>query len=92
MKAHVKVNMQNVNVDETFEGATADEIVGKMKARIAKEVPFFMRPIVNGFSNLGFAQEVVKRYNGNSKQNLPIPNSCDEFLTLAQEQGFATLS
>lgn len=91
MKVHVSIQQQNINVDEDFEGANSDELVGKMKARVAKELPFAMRVMVNAMSNLMFAQEVVKRYNQNSKKDLPSPQSCDEFLTLAQEQGFATV-
>ena len=91
MKVHVNINQQGINVDEVVEGATADEVVGKMKARVARELNFAMRLALNAMSNLMFAQEVVKRYNDNQRQNLPIPNSCDEFLTLAQQQGFATM-
>jgi hypothetical protein len=92
MQVHVKINQENIKVDETFNGATADAIVGQVKARVAKEVPFFMRPMVNGMSNLTFAQEVVKRYNSNTNQNLPSPKTCDEFITMAQEQGIATVA
>ena len=92
MQVHVKISQESIKVDETFTGATSDEIVAQVKSRVAKEVPFFMRPMVNGMSNLTFAQEVVKRYNSNTKQNIPIPASCDEFLTMAQQQGFATVS
>ena len=92
MQVHVKISQENVNVDEVFTGATADEVVGHVKARVARDVPFFLRPMVNGMSNLMFAQEVVRRYNTKTKQDLSTPQSCDEFLTLAQQQGFATVA
>lgn len=92
MQVHVKISQENVNVDELFTGATADEVVGNVKTRVARDAPFFLRPMVNGMSNLMFAQEVVRRYNTKTKQDLPIPQSCDEFLTLAQQQGFATVA
>jgi hypothetical protein len=91
MKVHVKINQDNFKVDESFTGANADELVGKMKARVAKELNFAMRLALNAMSNLAFAQEVVKRLNAAKKLNLPIPNSCDEFLQLAQQQGFAEI-
>jgi hypothetical protein len=91
MKVHVKIDQDSINVDEAFAGNTADEIVGQMKARVARELSFAMRLGLNALSNLAFAQEVVKRLNQAHKLNLPIPNSCDEFLRLAQEQGYATI-
>lgn len=91
MKVHVSVQQPNLNVNEDFEGENAEELVGKMKARVAKELPFAMRMMVNAMSNLMFAQEVVKRYNQTMKKEIPQPQSCEEFLTLAQEQGFATM-
>jgi len=92
MKVYVKINQGNIHIDEAFMGATADEIVGKMKARVAKELNFFMRQALNALSNLAFAQEVVKQLNEKQRLDLPIPSSCDEFLRQAQEQGYATIS
>lgn len=92
MKVHVNVTMEGVSVNEMFEGATAEEIVGKMKARVARELNFAMKMVVNSMSNLMFAQEVVRRYNDFKRLTLPLPNSCEEFLSLAQQQGLATLA
>jgi hypothetical protein len=92
MTVHVNVTLEGIAVNETFEGTSADEVVGKMKARVARELNFAMKMVVNSMSNLMFAQEVVRRYNDFKSLTLPLPNSCDEFLTLAQEQGLATLS
>ena len=92
MNVHVNVSLEGLSVNETFEGSTADEIVGKMKARVARELSFPMKMAVNAMGNLMFVQEVVRRYNDVKKLALPLPKSSDEFLTLAQEQGLATLN
>ncbi len=91
MKVHVKISLEGISVNEPFEGATADEVVGKMKARVAKELNFAMKLAVNAMSSQMFAQEVVKEYNKFKKLSLPIPSNCQAFLDLAVEQGFATL-
>jgi hypothetical protein len=91
MKVHVNINQDDFKVNETFVGSTADELVGQMKARIAKELGFALRLAVNAMSNLAFAQEVVRRLNVAKKLDLPIPNSCDEFINLAQQQGYAQI-
>jgi hypothetical protein len=91
MKVHVNINERELKVNEAFTGANADEVVGQMKARVSRELPFAMRLMVGAMSNLQFAQEVVKRYNEAQKQNAPIPASCEEFLQLAQAHGFATI-
>ncbi len=91
MKVYVKISQETIKVDEEFVGDTADEVVGKMKARVGRELGFFMRQALNALSNLAFAQEVVKQLNQKQKLNLPIPNSCDEFLRQAQDQGYASI-
>ena len=91
MKIRVSINQQGMEVNEVFSGNNADEVVGAIKARVAKELNFALRIIVKGMSNLSFAQEVVKRYNESNNKNIPIPASCDEFLSTAQHEGLATL-
>jgi len=91
MKVHVTVSQDNIKVDEAFVGGTADEIVTKMKARVAKELGFIMRQALNAMSAITFAQEVVRQLNQKQKLNLPIPTSCDEFLRQAQDSGYATM-
>ena len=91
MKVHINIQHPPITVNETVTGANADEIIGKVKARVAKDLPFAMRLMVNGMSNLMFAQEVVKRYNSAMKKSVPAPQSCDEFLKFAQAQGFAVV-
>ena len=91
MKVHVTIDHPAMSVDEIFSGSNADEVVGAMKARVAKALPFTQRLAVSAASNLMFVQEVVKRYNANQQLNLPIPNSSEEFLQMAQTQGFATI-
>jgi hypothetical protein len=91
MKVLVTINDPQLTINEAFTGANADEVVGRMKARVSRELPFAMRLMVGAMSNLMFAQEVVKRYNEAQKQNAPIPASCEEFLQLAQAHGFATI-
>ena len=90
MKVHVKISMEGISVDEPFEGATAEDVVGKMKSRVAKELNFAMKLAVNAMSSQMFAQEVVKEYNKFKKTNLALPANCQAFIDLAIEQGFAT--
>src|SRR5690242_19030946 len=79
MKVFVNVALEGMAINEAFEGSTADEVVGKMKARVARELNFMMKMAVNAMSNLQFAQEVVRRYNDMKKLRLPLPTSCQEF-------------
>jgi hypothetical protein len=91
MRLHVTINQQGLSVDETFTGRDADEVVGSIRSRVARDLPFAMRLVVGSMSNLAFAREVVKRYNDAHKLNLASPTSCQEFITQAQAQGFATI-
>ena len=92
MSVAVHINRPPVVVNETFTGRNADEVVGKLKARVSSEVNFALRMMINSFSNLRFAQEVVRRYNDQEKTNYPLPNSCWEFLVNAEEIKYVTIS
>lgn len=91
MKVRVNISQDKIQINETFTGNTADDIVAAVKTRLVRELPFALRLVAGGMSNLMFAQEVVRRYNAQQKRTLPLPNSCAEFLQLAQQEGFATV-
>jgi hypothetical protein len=91
MTVKIHIDRPELKVHETMTGATADEVVGRIKARVVPELPFILRPFVNAMDNLTFAQEIVKRYNKNENFNLPLPKTCRDFLNLAQALGFATV-
>ena len=91
MKVRVNINQQGVEINEVFSGNTAEDIVHAMKSRVARELNFALRMVINGMSELSFAQEVVRRYNENARKNVPIPNSCEQFLQSAQSEGFASM-
>jgi hypothetical protein len=91
MSVQVHINRAPIVVNETFVGRNADEVVGKLKARVLPELNFALRLLVNSFSNLHFAQEIVRRYNEREKTNYPVPNSCWEFLVSAEQINYVTI-
>ncbi|MCW3097871.1 MAG: zinc-ribbon domain [Chthonomonadaceae bacterium] len=91
MTVHVHINRAPIVVNENFTGRNADEVVGKLKQRVLPELNFALRLMVNSFSNLRFAQEIVRRYNEREKTNYPVPNSCFEFLVSAEQIQYVTI-
>jgi hypothetical protein len=91
MRVQVHIDRPPIVVNEAFDGRNADEVVGKLKARVLSELNFAMRLMVNSFSNLRFAQETVRRYNDREKTHYPVPNSCWEFLQSAEEIKLVTI-
>ncbi len=91
MKVRIDIREKGFSLSDIFEGATAEEIVSKVKARIARDLPFALRLAVGAMSPLAFAQEVVKRYNDARKATVPAPQSCQEFLQTAVSLGLATI-
>lgn len=85
MSVNVHINRPPIVVNEKFDGRNAEEVVGKLKGRVASELNFAQRLMINSFSNVRFAQEVVRRYNEREKTTYPLPNSCWEFLLSAEE-------
>lgn len=91
MRVQVHIDRPPIKVNEGFDGRNADEVVGKLKQRVLPELNFALRLMVNSFSNLRFAQEIVRRYNDREKTSYPVPNSCWEFLQSAEKMGYATI-
>ncbi len=91
LRAHIHIHRPPVHIDEIIQGADAEEIVARFKARMMPELSFAMRLAVGGMANLRFAQEVVKQYNVQDQGHLPMPSSCEEFLEAAVKIGFVTI-
>ena len=92
MSVNVHINRPRITVNETFNGLNSEEIVSKLKARVLPELNFGLRLLVSNMSGLRFAQEIVRRYNEAEKTNLPVPNSCWEFLQRAEEMGYVNIT
>jgi len=92
MRLHVHFEAGDIRVDEIVEGDTAEAVTAKMQARVAQEVGFPMGLMIKNLSPLLFAQETIKKYNKTiaASTPTPIPQSCDEFLKIGIEKGFAT--
>ena len=91
MKVQVRFSTDDIEIDQVFEGSSAEEIVGQMKASVAGRLGFGLKLVVNSMSSLRFAQEVVGRYNESVGKHIPTPASCQEFIELGQKEGIAEI-
>jgi hypothetical protein len=91
MKLHVHLKTGDIAIDEVVEGNGAEEIVAAVQRRVVQEAPFLVAAVIKRMSPLAFAQEATRRYNTATKQTLPIPTTCDEFVKMGVEKNFATL-
>jgi hypothetical protein len=91
MKIHVNFEQEGMKVDQDFEGANADAVVGAMKAEVVKQLPAALRAFAGAMSNLAFAQEVVRRANAANKTSEPLPKNCDEFIQKGVQLGTITI-
>ena len=87
MKLHVCIEN---TIDETFEAATPEEALRRVKAEAAKRAPFLLRGVINAMSDLSFAAEAVKRENAHSGRHDAAPKSAQQFLDWATERGYVT--
>ncbi len=90
MRVRVQFQAEQIRVDEYFNGNSAEEIVRQMQSKVASKVNFVMRLAVNALSPLQFSQEAIRRYNDATGKTLPIPQTCEEFLKLGQQEGIVT--
>lgn len=91
MRVRVHIDQEGFRLNELFDGATAEQVVAAVKDRISRDVPFVLRIGLSRMSPVGFAQEVVRRYNKSEGQNLPLPTDCAQFLDQAQKIGVAEI-
>jgi len=87
MKVRVSLEIAERKIDEVVTGRDADDVLAQAKARVEKELGrkgLFLKAM----SPMGFAQEVVRRYNAGTKSNYAIPQTADEFLRLGADLGY----
>lgn len=90
MKMHVKMEVAGRAIDEVVEGADAEDLLGKIKARVQRELGW-KGLFLNALTPLAFAQMAVQRYNSSRKADLPVPATADDFIKLGQQMGYVTL-
>jgi hypothetical protein len=90
MKVRIRFQSPQISFDREFTGPDAETTVEEMKKELASRLGFIERQVVKAMNTLSFAQEVVDRYNKETKQSLPRPASCQEFLDQAQAIGILT--
>lgn len=78
------------HVDETVVGASADDILSQVKARVAKEMGW-KGLFVSAMSPLQFAQEGVRRFNSSTNSTYALPQTADEFVQLGTDLGYLTV-
>lgn len=87
MVIRMRLQINGKEIDQTFEGESANEVVDAMRKSAAEQSPWLIRAAVNRMSPLHFAQEAVKRYNSGTNGSHPIPESCEAFLTTGKTMG-----
>ena len=90
MKVRVSLEIADRKIDEVVDGRDADDVLAQAKARVERELGF-KGMFLKLMSPLGFAQEVVKRYNSSTGSTYAIPQNADEFLKLGADLGYLQL-
>lgn len=91
MKLHVHLKTGEVTVDEIIEGENAEAVVKVIQQRVAQKASFLVAAFVKQMTPLAFAQEATRRFNNSTKENVPLPATCEDFLQMGIEKKFATL-
>jgi hypothetical protein len=87
----MKIRLSISDMEETFEGADAADILRQAKAEAARRAPFLMRGFIQGMNDMQFAGVVVQRANTAQKRNDPAPRDAREFLEWAVAQGYVQI-
>jgi hypothetical protein len=87
MKVRVNLEIAQRKIDEVVTGRDADDILAQAKARVERELGW-KGIFLKAMTPLGFAQEVVRRYNAGTGSQYAIPQSAGEFLKLGADLGY----
>ena len=91
VKLHVHFETGDFKVNEVVQGVDSDAAVASMQALVAQKAGFLVGAFIRKMTPLQFAQEATRRYNTASKSDAPVPQSCEEFVTMGVARGFATV-
>jgi hypothetical protein len=87
----MKIELTVEDIQQTFEGRDAADILRQAKAEAARRAPFLMRGFINGMSDLQFAGAVVQRANTAQGRSDPAPGDAQAFLDWAVTQGYVRI-
>jgi hypothetical protein len=90
MKVRVRVNVANVNVDETVEGASEEELVAKVRREVEARAPFLARVAIRAMDDRALWRRVVEAHNSRTGAGEPAPDTAREFLEFGERAGYVT--
>jgi len=91
MRVRVTYRTPDMDIDEEFTGAGADEVVAAMQKAVAARAPLGLRLFVGALRPLSFAQVAVDRYNDAARTDIARPATCEEFLRAGEREGLLTV-
>ncbi len=92
LRVQLHIDRPRIQLRAEIAGRNAAHIVRQMRMLAAREVGIRGKLKVWTMSNLEFAREVIRRHNLVEEMSLPLPASCEAFLLLWEENGFATIT
>ena len=87
----MKIELTVEDIQQTFEGRDAADILRQAKAEAARRAPFLMRGFINGMSDQQFAAAVVQRANTAQGRHDAAPADAQAFLDWAISQGYVRI-
>jgi hypothetical protein len=90
MKVRVKIDIGSVRVDQTVEGATAEDIVRTLRKELEARAPFLVRPVIRAMDDRALWRKIVELHNSKFHATEPVPQSAEEFLQFGERTGYVT--
>jgi len=88
MKVRIKINVENVHVDEVVEGDSDAAIAAELRRQLEARSPFMVRLVLGTMSDQALWRKVVEMHNHRHRTNEPTPNTAAEFLAFGERVGY----
>ncbi len=89
MRVHINIQKEGLTIDRSFTADDAEGIVQQLQDDIAVQIGPPLSMLIRSLPATVFVKEIVAQINLGKRTGFPLPNSCDDFLDLVVEQGYA---
>ena len=88
MKIHLKLDVQNVQVDEVVEADSEEAINHELRRRLEARAPFMVRLVLGTMTDPALWRKIVDLHNQRTGAREPAPTTAAEFLAFGERAGY----
>ena len=90
MRMHIAIQKEGLDIHRDFMADNAEGIVEQLQEEIAAQIGPPLSLLIRSLPPCVFVKEMITQINTGKKTKYTLPNTCEDFLLMVIEQGYAS--